>query len=216
MEIGTSILVSAVAQALPRRAEEDASGIGNGGKRDQRRNPVEQVAGCRLRAGPDRNRQQHDVAGREAGDGERADQFRQGAVRCVRSHIVEMRFVADPAQRLDEGRRRAIGAPADRDPPGREIDPRLLDPRQGAERLFDLLDAAAAMDGRDGEAGLAQAFADVAARKKQFIVCGTTTMQSSHQQARRWVRSSSSNAPIRVAVARRSYVLIARYACQVP
>ena len=86
-----------MAQALPGRAEENASAIGNGGKSDQRRNPVEQVAGCWLRAGPDRNRQQHDIAGREASDGKRADQFRYGVVLRVCDGIIEMRLVPYPA-----------------------------------------------------------------------------------------------------------------------
>ena len=182
----------AVAQALPGRAEEDAARIGKGGQRDQRRNPVEQVAGCGLRAGPDRDRQQHDVAGREARDGERADQFRHGAVFRIRGDIVEMRFVSDRPQGFDQWRRRAVSAPADRHAPGREIDPRLLDSRQGTERLFDRLDAAAAMNGGDGEVSLAQAAADVAAREQQLVV-GRAASIDPHRQIRQRVRSSSSN-----------------------
>jgi hypothetical protein len=121
---------------------------------------------------PDRDRQQHDVAGRKARDGERADQFRHGAVLRIRGDIVEMRFVSGRPEGFDQWRwRRAFGAPADRHAPARKIDPRLLDPRQGIERLLDRLYAAAAMNGRDREVALAHATADVAAREQQFVVC---------------------------------------------
>ena len=162
----------AVAQALPSRAEEDASRIGNGWKRDQRRNPVKQVAGCRLRAGPDRHRQQHDIAGREA-----RRRRAPGPVPpwCrplgLSAHIVEVRFVSDAASTVSM---KGAGVPSARQRIvtrlAREIDPRLFDARQDTERLLDLLDAAATMNGRDGEVSLAQAFADVAARQKQFVI----------------------------------------------
>ena len=63
----------AVAQRAPGRGKEDAAGIDQRREGDQRRDPVEHVAGRGVRAGPDRHRQQHDVAGGEARDRKRAD-----------------------------------------------------------------------------------------------------------------------------------------------
>jgi hypothetical protein len=59
---------AAHAQRAPGRAEERPAGIGDGGQCDQRRDPVEEIARRLVRAGPDRDGEQHDVAGGEARD----------------------------------------------------------------------------------------------------------------------------------------------------
>ncbi len=60
-------------QSRRRRAKERHPGIDHGGQGDQRRDPMEQVAGRVAHAGkmpgPDRNRQQHNVGRREPGHG---------------------------------------------------------------------------------------------------------------------------------------------------
>ena len=144
----------AIAQRHRRRREKRAPGIGNHRDRDQRGEPVEQVAGDAGRTGPDADRQQHDVHHSEAGNGKRADQS-GGAALFLGQRIVreDLRF---KAQRLDlapqliviQLRQMRHG-----DLFGREIDPRGDYAGFGIEAIFDFRDTAGAADRRDGKAG---------------------------------------------------------------
>ena len=106
-------------QRLARRIEERLRRIGRRRHRDQRRQPVEQVARGRVHVvggvtRPDRHRQQHNVGGGEAGDAE--PRHVVGDTRCLRSvRIVEqfgdlVALLTDAAENgLDVGHGLVVG-----------------------------------------------------------------------------------------------------------
>src|SRR3546814_5871599 len=71
-----------MAERVPGGTEENATRIDQNGQGDGGRDPVEQVAHIRLGARPDRDRQEHDIAGSEAGHRQGADEFKIG-----RAHV---------------------------------------------------------------------------------------------------------------------------------
>jgi hypothetical protein len=75
------------AWGLPRRTEKYPAGIGQRGERDNRREPMKQVTGLGFGARPNRDRQQHDVAGGKASDGKCAYQLRQRTVLILRLDV---------------------------------------------------------------------------------------------------------------------------------
>ncbi len=100
-----------MAQRRSGGGEERPSGIGDRRHRDQRRDPVQQVARRRPHvvqqaadlAGPDADRQQHDVAGGEAGDRERTQQGAAGGV--LRRRERRRRRTAPAGSRAPRSRR---------------------------------------------------------------------------------------------------------------
>ena len=78
--------------------------------------------------------------------------------------------VTDVVECLDERCGRLVRLPANCDPLGREIDPRFFHAGKRAERRFDLLNAAAAVDARHREVGLADVVADDAACEQHFLI----------------------------------------------
>src|SRR3546814_13140479 len=95
------------------------------------RDPVEQVAHIRAGARPDRDRQEHDIAGSEAGHRHCADEFRERTIIPPWTGLGEMRPITDRRERLDDRRRRAGLPPTEADVLGREFDPRLERKRVG-------------------------------------------------------------------------------------
>ena len=157
-----------VPQHAPGGSEEDTSGIGQRRQRDQRGQPMEQVARGAVRTGPDRDRQQHDVAGGKTCDRKRTDQFGERCVLRIGPDVVEMRLVADVAQRRDEWRRH-LGRPADGGALAGQVDAGGIDAGQGLKRGLDAMNAAAAVNARHRQVGLPDAVADGAARQPDFF-----------------------------------------------
>src|SRR5262245_48652483 len=153
----------------PGRPKKDAARIDERRKRNQGRQPMEDVARRGIGTGPDRNRKHHDVTRGEAGDGKRAHQSSQEIVLLLGADVVKVRFIAGGFQHVDE-RRRVVATPADRDALGRKIDSSLLDAGKQAEGPFDLLNAAAAVDRRYGQIALPQSLAENTAREKHFAL----------------------------------------------
>ena len=126
-----------------------------GGKADSRqgnrsRNPVQEVAGLTLRPGPDRNRQQHDVHHREAGNRQPNQQcarlripafFQHGAVERIglvaQSGQTIQNLVLQPAVGIDHQTLLA------------QIDAGRAHARKTADILFNLGNAAGAVDRRN-------------------------------------------------------------------
>ena len=145
-----------VGMAGPERAqggaEEGPAGIGDGRQRDQGLEPVEEGAGglphAREMAGPDRDRQQHDVAGGETRHRHRPQQLLLLAVVLalqplgIVGHHPVAELAHDPGQRVA-----ALGRtpPAQDQPPGGEIDAGGRDVGLAGEAPFDAGHAAAAM-----------------------------------------------------------------------
>src|SRR5262249_25109025 len=90
-----------------------------------------------------------------------------------------MRIVADGTQRLDEWRC-SVGAPMDRHALGREVDPRPLDARYGADRVLDPFHAGAAMNAGNRKIGLMQSVAEVAAGEKQLSLGAAAAIGFGH------------------------------------
>ena len=139
------------------------------GNRDQRGDPVEQVARGAFRAGPHRHRKQHDVAGGKARDGQRADQLGERAVARPRRprRTGERRSRARRASP-----RSAAGCPranATRDAPGRQVDARAVDPGKLGERCLDRVDAGRAVHRRHRQIGLPQPVAERTAGQLQLF-----------------------------------------------
>ena len=141
---------AAVANGIPGGEVEDPAGIEHGGQGQAGADPMQDITRCAIGAGPDRARQHHDVHRGKGGHGQSADQRGQGRVLAVVLALIEMRLVADIDQGLDHGGRRAIAEPADGDALGGKVDACRLHALEPAKRLFDSLDAGAAMDGRHG------------------------------------------------------------------
>ncbi|MDT4861178.1 hypothetical protein FQZ97_957730 [compost metagenome] len=80
-----------------------------------------------------------------------------------------MRLVAKAAQRIDYIGRCFTVLPANGDAARCEIDANISDALELAERLFNGLDAEAAMNARNREVKLAQAIAQRTARNQHFI-----------------------------------------------
>ena len=158
-----------VLQGLPGRTEEYPAGIGQRGQRDDRRQPMKQVAGFSFGARPDRYRKQHDIARGEARDRKGAYQLRKRAVLVVRLDVEQMGLEAGPLERFDKRRRRAVGAPTDGCALGRKIDARAFHAGKSAERLFDRPDASAAMNCGYRQIGLAHAIGYDAACEQHFL-----------------------------------------------
>ncbi|MNE92486.1 hypothetical protein D3C80_1902160 [compost metagenome] len=67
---------------------------------NQTRNPVKHVAGRGIGAGPDRNRQQHDVDGGETAKANRTDQLVAQFIRTVLKGRKQVRFIPRRRDRL--------------------------------------------------------------------------------------------------------------------
>ena len=140
------------------RAQERPAGIDGGRQRDQRRDPVEEVAGFRLDAAgiarPDRDRQQHDVHHGKAGDGQRAQQFaprRIGALAHIR-RIEGMGPVAEPRQHVDDPLGvRLLLPPVDGKAVAGQVEAGLLDAGHERETMLDLGHAGGTGHPFDGE-----------------------------------------------------------------
>ena len=148
-EIGTSMFVRRSASACERRREEGTTGINNGRQGDQGGEPVQQRPGglAHIGARPDRDREQHDVAGGEAGNRHGAQQlfFGQCIGRAERRGIIGSGRIA----KLIEGRDHLVtdvGRADHRQPAGGEVEARSLDARQTADLALDFLETTAAMD----------------------------------------------------------------------
>ncbi len=138
--------------------EEGLAGVAHDGKRDQRRDPVKQVAGLARhaagRARPDRDREQHDVGGAEAGGGERADQppfpRLRGGLRFVgRIGARRVTEPVEPGDHLRQGDR--FGPGVDGQAMGGEVEARADDAGKGGDAPLDLAHAARAGGAVDGE-----------------------------------------------------------------
>ena len=119
---------------------------------------MKQVARLRRHVGdvacPHRNRQQHDVHGGKAGDGEALQQpFGLRALVCVDALGRErMSLIAHVFYGLDDrGRVDFIVTPIHGKPALGEVEPRIDDARQFCQPSFDLADAAGAGDAVHGE-----------------------------------------------------------------
>ncbi len=159
----------AMPQTCPGRAEEDPAGIRQRRKGDGRGKPMEQIARRGLGARPDGDREQHDVSGGEAGNGQRANQFGKRAVLVRRRRVVQVGRIAQADQGLDQGGRRVAGTPMHRGPLGGQVDPRMRHARQGGQRLLDPLHASAAVDRRHGQIDLAQSGSGRPAGQPQLL-----------------------------------------------
>ena len=98
---------AAVAKRLQGRGEERLAGVGNGRQRDHRRDPMEQAARARFHvggeAGPDRDRQHHDIHGGEAGDAQRTEQAPPLPVGLDQARVERPRDIARLGQSSDQG-----------------------------------------------------------------------------------------------------------------
>ena len=130
------MLVRPARRATKRGAEERPSSVGDRRQGDQRLEPVEERAGGIAHAGrvagPDRDRQQHDVAGREPGHGEAAQQFALGRGRPApaagRGRTARRYSRAPPPPAPAGCRARARPASAMRQPARGQVHPRRLQP----------------------------------------------------------------------------------------
>ena len=143
---------AALAQRGPGGAEERAASIGDGRHRHQGGHPVEQRPRRRphvlQQPGPDGHREHHHVAGGEAGDRQRAQQFPPGAVlrRGEAGGVERHQPVAQPRHQGDQ----AIALlrrppPAQAQAAGGHVDPALHHRRVAAQHGFDQPDAGAAL-----------------------------------------------------------------------
>ena len=161
----------AVAQHAQRRAEEGHAGERGGRQRDQRRNPVQQVAGGVGRPGPDRDREQHHVHHRKARDGEAGEQVAPLAVTLGVVHgprVEGAGGVADPREGGDHvlGLRRG-GVVGGRDATQAEVDAGRAQAGGAGQRVFDALDAGGAVDAGDEEVEPPQPLARVGDEARQ-------------------------------------------------
>ena len=128
---------------------------------------MEEVAGLRRDVGrvarPHRYRQEHDVHGGEAGDGERADELLHLAFgrRLDGSRLIGPGGIAEGVELVDEGGGldRAL-ADVDADSVQRVIDARARHARQRRQPRLDGADAAGAVDALDGEVEMGDAVAE--------------------------------------------------------
>src|SRR3546814_17530566 len=114
-------------------------------------------------------RQEHDIAGSEAGHRHCADEFRERTIIPPWTGLGEMRPITDRRERLDDRRRRAGLPPTDADVLGREIDPRLDHAVDPGKRVPDGPDATAQADPRHGELALPQALPTRPPRNPGFL-----------------------------------------------
>ena len=110
---------------------------------------MKHVARRGVRAGPDRDRQKHDVGGRKAGDRQRHEQ----PVRLPRAAEVgevakvdRRRRIAAASERVDEEGRRGIGLGGDGHPAQRQVHPGIDDAVQRLQCALDGADAGTAAD----------------------------------------------------------------------
>ena len=154
--IGTSMLVRPRRSACQAEREERPAGIDDRRQRDQRREPVQQrtrrLAHALGVAGPDRDRQQHHVAGGEARDRHGAQQLPLGRVLAGGElrRVVGNRAEAEVRKGPQQATGQLLGpAPGHREPPRGQVDARALDRRVGREGALDAAHAAAAMHAVD-------------------------------------------------------------------
>ena len=162
------------AQRRQRAAEERLPGIGGRRQRDRRRQPVKQVTRFGRYvgevAGPDRDREQHYVHRRKAGDGEVPQQ-----TLCFLRFVLfavplaeRMGAIAHAGERFD--RLRGIEArigPGNRQAPIGEIQSRIIDPAQLLQRFLDPPDTAAAIDALDRKLHAGRAIAVTMGERRQ-------------------------------------------------
>src|SRR3546814_2470726 len=101
-------------------------------------------------------RQEHDIAGSEAGHRHCADEFRERTIIPPWTGLGEMRPITDRRERLDDRRRRAGLPPTDAEVIGREIDPRIANAVDPGQSVTDGPVAAAAADPWHGALALEQ------------------------------------------------------------
>ncbi len=148
---------AAAFERAERRDEEGLPGIGDGGQRDQRRQPAEQRRERRLhvarRPRPDRDRQQHDVHGGKARHRHAPQQIiLPRGIAILLGGLDRRRDETRALERGDEvdlaGKARVVG---DAEPLGGKRGPRGLDAANAERRALDRAQAAAAMHVLDGE-----------------------------------------------------------------
>ena len=125
-------------------------------------------------AGPYGDGQQHDVAGREAGDGHAAQQLALGTLvqRLEPVGIERHDAVAEIGHRPGEAiAATRVPVPAERQPPCGEIDPRRLQPAFTLEPALDLAHAGAAMHALDHQVQHVGAAACLPAYERRHIQC---------------------------------------------
>ena len=168
---------------------------------NERGKPMEEVAGflgdVRGVAGPHRNRQQHDVHGRETRDGQTFQQPLRtaGLLLLDEAGLERMSAVAEPAEFLHDRRRpdRAI-APFDRQPVIGIVQSRVHDAVETLQSILDLIDACGAVDAFDGQAALDTAVSF--APEVVLLDIGLPVMDG-YEVAQR-MRRRSSQAPIKL------------------
>ena len=158
----------AMAQCVRRGAEVDAAGKGESRNGDQRRQPMKQIPRRTYGARPDRHRQQHDVAGREACHSDGADQLRKRLVLLVNFRVEQVRLIAQPTEHGKEWRD-AVSIPANRHTLRRQVDASGLNVVDLAERSLDRLNASPAMNRRHRQLGLVNVAAQSAAGQLDLV-----------------------------------------------
>ncbi len=164
------------AEGAQGRAEEGLGGVGDGRQGDQRLEPVQERAGGIPHAGgvtgPDRDCQQHDVGGGEAGDGEAAQEH--GLAQAVGGGepvgVERDDAVAEaghePGQLVAAS---GLARPAQRQPAGGEVDPAGLEAARMLERALDPPHAAAAMHALDQEVQCLEAARGLGADERHHV-----------------------------------------------
>ena len=185
------MLSCARAQRAQGALEERLARIGGGRQRDQRRQPMEEVARLRRDVGQlpdhtDTDSSMMFIAAKPA----TARHLRQPA-RVARFlglgafRLERMRAIADVLQRRDHvAGRELVLAPVDREPPVGEVEPRVDDAGQLLQAAFDLADAGRAVDALDREVhvracrrGAARRSKDRASRPWRAPQCRTTRLR---------------------------------------
>ncbi|MNE47469.1 hypothetical protein D3C80_1418790 [compost metagenome] len=156
------------AQRIPGGNIENPARINQGRQRDQTGNPMKHIAGSSIRTRPDRNRQQHHIARRKGCNTKRDQQPREGRI-FVLHHIENMRFITETAQRIDHIRRCLSILPANGDTTRCQVDADIGNTADFAERIFDCLDAKAAVNTGNREIELAQTIAERTTCNLHFI-----------------------------------------------
>ena len=141
------------AQSAKGRPEERTPGNGEGGNRNQRRQPVEECLGAlrhtlRL-TGPDRPGEHHDVGGGKAGYRQRAQELAPGPLMCgaQRAGVIWCYGISEIAHhRPDRFRVVRLPTPAHRQAPQGQIDARGGNRRILRKAAFNLPDAIGAVN----------------------------------------------------------------------
>ena len=160
---------AAMTQRLPGRAEEDAPGIDEARQGDRGRQPMEEIARLGIGAGPDGDRQHHDVAGGEARDRQRPHECAERAI--LRGGTESWRWASKPAS-FNAASSAGGAAPCQATVTRRveRLTRARVDVRQITQNTLDPRDTGAAVDPGHAEVALPQAGRDLAACQQQFVV----------------------------------------------